>query len=91
MLSKCANPACSARFRYLHEGRIFSAVFDAKAAVRGSAGFEETPHRVERYWLCDTCAHAMTLVISAGRVVLRPIALPALPTGSGPGGEFLAA
>lgn len=23
MLSKCANPACSAKLRYLHEGRIF--------------------------------------------------------------------
>jgi hypothetical protein len=23
MLSKCANPACSANFRYLHEGRLF--------------------------------------------------------------------
>lgn len=23
MLSKCANPDCSATFRYLHEGRVF--------------------------------------------------------------------
>jgi hypothetical protein len=23
MLSKCANPACSAKLRYLHEGKIF--------------------------------------------------------------------
>ncbi len=22
MLAKCANPACSARFRYLHEGKL---------------------------------------------------------------------
>ncbi len=89
MLSKCANPACSARFRYLHEGRIFSAMFDTKGAAHGSNGFEESSRRVERYWLCDTCAHAMTLVLSGGRVVLRPLALPSLPS-SGPR-EFLAA
>jgi hypothetical protein len=90
MLSKCANPACTARFRYLHEGRIFSAVFDAKEPVRGEEAFQETPRRVERYWLCDTCAVTMTLVISAGRVVLRPVPLPVLPS-SARRGEFLAA
>ena len=79
MLSKCANPSCSARFRYLHEGRIYSASFDAKASVRGADGDMETPRRVERYWLCDTCALTMTLVLSAGQVVLRPAPLPALP------------
>jgi hypothetical protein len=28
MLAKCANPACSATFRYFHEGRLF--VFEPK-------------------------------------------------------------
>ena len=90
MLSKCANPACSARFRYLHEGRIFSAIFDARGRARGGDGFGEMPRRVERYWLCDICADTMTLVISAGRVVLRPIALPTMPSRAR-AGEFLAA
>lgn len=90
MLSKCANPACSARFRYLHEGRIYTAMFDPKGTARGGGGFEETQRRVERYWLCDTCALTMTLVISAGRVVLRPIVLPAMSSRPR-AGEFVAA
>ncbi len=90
MLSKCANPTCSARFRYLHEGRIFSAIFEDKGALRDADGLPETPRRVERYWLCDTCARAMTLVLREGRVVLRPIPLPPLGIGP-PRSEFLAA
>lgn len=90
MLSKCANPACSERFRYLHEGRIFTATFDGQTAVRDADGFQETPRRVERYWLCDSCAHTMVPVISGGRVVLRPVPLPALAP-SAPEREFIAA
>ena len=32
MLSKCANPACSAHFLYLHEGRVFRIMRDALLA-----------------------------------------------------------
>jgi len=69
MVSKCANPACLAPFRYLHEGRIFT--------VRTSV----TEHRpdgadpkVERYWLCSTCADSLTLVLQSGKVLLRSLA-----------------
>jgi hypothetical protein len=90
MLSKCANPACSEQFRYLHEGRIFTATFDGQTAVRGADGCHETQRRVERYWLCDSCVYTMTLVISGGRVVLRPVPLPEV-TSSVPRREFVAA
>jgi len=30
MISKCANPACSARFLYLHEGKLFRFEREAK-------------------------------------------------------------
>jgi hypothetical protein len=89
MLSKCANPACSARFRYLHEGRIFSVIFDGQTgATRGPDVLWEAPRRVERYWLCDTCSPTMTLVLSKGRVVLQP--MPLSPRRA-PASEFLAA
>jgi len=91
MLSKCANPTCSARFRYLHEGRIFSAIIEDKGVVRGAEDYAETPRRVERYWLCDSCARSMTLVLRDGRVVLRAMPLPP-PLGVPPApGKFLAA
>ncbi len=72
MVSKCANPACMAPFRYLHEGRIFT--------VR-TEGAEHRPDgadpKVERYWLCSTCSDRMTLVLQSGKVLLR--ALAAIP------------
>lgn len=62
MVSKCANPACLAPFRYLHEGRIFT--------VRGHGA----DLNVERYWLCSSCSESMTLVLKNGRVALRSLA-----------------
>lgn len=73
MVSKCANPSCSAPFRYLHQGRIF--------AVRPHSPDRGNVSRavVERYWLCDTCAKTMTLVLRNGGVLLDP--LPAANKG----------
>lgn len=68
MVSKCANPACSTTFRYLHEGRIFT--------VRADLGHRRdgADPNVERYWLCSNCCNTMTLVMYAGRVQLRDLA-----------------
>jgi len=57
MLSKCANPACSARFRYLHEGRIFNLQFPQHAP-----GSQESRPRVEHYWLCTPCSRTLKVV-----------------------------
>lgn len=69
MVSKCANPACNAPFRYLHEGRIFSVSRDSPEHV--------VEHPVERYWLCSNCSDRMTLVLQHGTVM--PRALAAIP------------
>ena len=34
MLSKCANPSCSAQFRYLHDGKVFRIDLEERAAGR---------------------------------------------------------
>lgn len=68
MVSKCANPACSARFRYLHEGRIFTVRVDMGHRRDGA------DPSVERYWLCTACSDTMTLVMESGRVALRSLA-----------------
>jgi hypothetical protein len=91
MLSKCANPTCTESFRYLHEGRIFSAILEDKGVVPGADGSPETPRRVERYWLCDSCARSMTLVLHDDRVVLRPIPLPPALGVSPAAGKYQAA
>ena len=49
MLSKCANPVCSATFRYLHDGKLF--------LIQGAP-----KHSLRYFWLCDSCSRTMTLV-----------------------------
>ncbi len=53
MLAKCANPSCSAPFRYLEEGRLFRLEGDPLK----SRGAEKR----EYFWLCGACSESMTL------------------------------
>lgn len=64
MVSKCANPKCTARLKYLHEGRLF--VVQTRASVRywgeASDSFSAPPGKqIEYYWLCDACADQMKI------------------------------
>jgi hypothetical protein len=64
MLAKCANPACSARFRYFHEGRLF--VFESKpdAPMRGPPADPDSvdrSHSPQYFWLCSSCCSTMTV------------------------------
>lgn len=71
MLSKCANPACSADFRYLHQGMLF---------LRESCSPEDRPASVsnkknasiEYYWLCDQCARNFTLAVQGNCIRVVP-------------------
>ncbi|HYL96708.1 MAG TPA: hypothetical protein VET69_12970 [Terriglobales bacterium] len=69
MLAKCANPICSAPFRYLHEGKLFR--LDLGAGPPSADA--RIPHRLEYFWLCDGCARTMTLEMHAGKVLARPL------------------
>jgi hypothetical protein len=69
MLSKCANPACSARFRYLRQGRIFT--LEIKTLSSGRRG--QCSSKMEHFWLCDSCAKAMEIVWENGRVSTRAL------------------
>lgn len=70
MITKCANPACSTPFRYLHEGRLFR--FERGVSEKGQpflsfdATRQERSNRVEFFWLCDQCAAKMTLTYRKG-------------------------
>jgi hypothetical protein len=77
MLSKCANPACLARFHYLHEGRIFKIEMGAVAS-----GSDSSPaHRIEHFWLCERCAQTLKVVLANGVVTTHPLHR-ALPEGA---------
>lgn len=74
MLTKCANPSCSAAFQRLRSGRLFQFELHG-AAKRGAAmedkraeatliyrsGEQEGTRVIECFWLCDRCAEAMSL------------------------------
>lgn len=69
MLAKCANPACSSRFLYLGEGKLFRIEVPAEGepAEGGEPSSEpflvtrKPVRRVEHYWLCARCAASLTL------------------------------
>ncbi len=81
MLAKCANPACVAKFPYLHEGRLF--VFEPMpdAPMRGPpADLDDVDrsHTPQYFWLCSSCCSAMTLQPDRdhGVIVVRKQGVP---------------
>ncbi len=70
MVSKCANPDCSATFRYFHKGKLFRMETEAGPERRRTMGDDEETRkplrRLEFYWLCEDCAEKMTLVFERG-------------------------
>ena len=96
MVDKCANPECAARFRYLHEGRLFQV--DMRHLSRGREEICEFcghPLHVRHFWLCDACARTMTLTCTTeGSVKLAsrsivdappvPLACPSRRSGRTP-------
>ncbi len=74
MLSKCANPGCSATFLYLHQGKLFR----YESETNGPDPSAKKPsQRIEFFWLCDDCAATMTLKYRKGAGVT---AVPVAPT-----------
>jgi len=78
MLSKCANPGCSASFLYLHQGKLFRLETsgngdDTRGEVADPPG-KHSCRRLEYFWLCDECASLMTVSFKKGvGVMTRPL------------------
>ena len=78
MLSKCANPGCSASFLYLHQGKLFRLETSGNGDdTRGEVADPQSKHssrRLEYFWLCDECASLMTVSFKKGvGVMTRPL------------------
>jgi hypothetical protein len=71
VLSKCANPACLARFHYLHQGRIFNIETGAVSSDRG----RPPTRKIEHFWLCERCAQTFTVMLENGVVTTRRLRL----------------
>jgi hypothetical protein len=68
MLSKCANPGCSASFRYLREGRVFNVERRCSEATPG-----QSPYQVEFFWLCKECSQTLRIVTRNGAFCILPV------------------
>ena len=67
MLSKCANPGCSARFLYLNRGKLFRIPRQAADGSKDNlSDNKKTTQRLEYFWLCSDCAGEMTLAFRKG-------------------------
>jgi hypothetical protein len=77
MVSKCANPECSERFLYLHQGKLFQLTPTPEVEA---VGWECAPPLFERFWLCDRCCKKMTVVW--GGTEAKLVSLPAEPSMS---------
>lgn len=62
MLTKCANPSCSASFRFLHSGKLFHFDSPPRPSVEGQL-LRKPANSGEMFWLCEECAAEHTLVI----------------------------
>ena len=72
MLAKCANPGCSATFRYFHEGRLFAIESRVDSPRRGPPAdpeYTSSPPSLQYFWLCSSCCRAMTVQSDGDRGV----------------------
>jgi hypothetical protein len=72
MVTKCANPACSAPFHSLRQGRVF--VMEVEGAPQsGGSGRSRQPHY---FWLCHSCCRTMTVIAEKGQgIKVAPMAV----------------
>jgi len=74
LLTKCANPSCSSRFKRLREGRLLR-VEKADSRPSPERGRSASDRKPEYYWLCGVCSGKLNLAFDRGAgIVLIPIA-----------------
>jgi hypothetical protein len=77
MLSKCANPECTATFRYLHQGKLYRARMPKNDPRRTSFDEGNSVRKpvkpLEFFWLCEGCAQHLTLAFDPqSGITVRP-------------------
>jgi hypothetical protein len=60
MVTKCANPSCSASFQYLRGGKLFLLDLPRLSSQPGRNG-----RTAEYFWLCDRCCSELTVTVDA--------------------------
>lgn len=72
MIEKCANPACSASFRNLRDGRVFVMEVDDSSHSDGN----QRSRKLRYSWLCNACCRTMTVVAENGEIKIAQRAAP---------------
>jgi hypothetical protein len=83
---KCANPACTASFRWLAGGKFFRF---RPESVASPSGNNQAPlplgiSGVEHFWLCERCSHVFTLAFEEDRGVILKLLYPELVAAEDP-------
>lgn len=65
MVEKCANPACSATFRRLGDGRLFV----KEVPVDSPSDGKGLSRQLQYFWLCNSCCRSMTVTDDKGKRV----------------------
>jgi len=87
VLSKCANPECSEKFLYLHQGKIFLLIPPRELETMSQ---HEWGLPGERFWLCDQCSKKLKVVWGGTKPKLVPlveVATPPVPAPDDPHGK----
>jgi len=75
MISKCANPDCSARLLYLRSGKVIRLDFESPRArpAANTGEYTGTARRAQFFWLCAECSARVSLKLVEGRVTVQPL------------------
>jgi hypothetical protein len=86
VLSKCANPACDAKFHYLNVGRLFVIRARRSSEKHQPCSESRVAHEPLRYfWLCASCSQFLTIQASGlERVRLAPMQISSGSDDVGP-------
>lgn len=79
MVSKCANPHCSARMKYMHDGSVFAVrkPLSGHNHVTDDESFGASPGtEVEWFWLCEPCSRRMRVSRNGCLVCVMPNHIP---------------
>jgi hypothetical protein len=72
VISKCANPVCKARMKYMREGRVFLLHRRSANACSNGADASFSPlvgQHVECFWLCHLCSQTMRITREGDLIV----------------------